>query len=218
MVRAIAGGRARGGATHAMGRAAMTSLNANRATPVVGFVGPSGVGKTSLVECLVAELRRRGHSVGAVKHASHGFLADRPGKDSYRFYESGADAVALISREQIATFTRAERGVGEEVSLADTLATLPADLDLVLAEGFSWEPIPRVVLVREDEEPAPAHVENGEVLEVVNAPSPRFDEKPEFPAALIEALSQILEVRIRRGAAARYDGAGRRAAVHDSAA
>jgi molybdopterin-guanine dinucleotide biosynthesis protein B len=196
----------------------MTSANPNRITPVVGFVGPSGVGKTSLVERLVAKLTQRGHSVGAVKHASHGFLADRPGKDSFRFYESGAEAVALISRAQIATFTRAERGVGEEVSLADTLATLPPDLDLVLAEGFSWEPIPRVVLVREDEEPARAHVENGEVLEVVNAPDPRFDDKPEFPAALIEALCQILEVRIRHSAAVRYDGAGHGAPVHESAA
>jgi len=196
----------------------MTSAETQRATPVVGFVGPSGVGKTSLLECIVAELTRRGFSVGVVKHASHGFLADRPGKDSYRFYESGADAVALISREQIATFTRAERGVGEEVALADALATLPTELDLVLAEGFSWEPIPRVVLVHEDEEPMPAHVEHGEVLEVVSAPSPLFDEKPEFPVALIEALSQMLEARIRRGDATHCDETRRHAAVHESAA
>ena len=196
----------------------MTSPKPNRTAPVVGFVGPSGVGKTSLVECLVAELTRRGHSVGAVKHASHGFLADRPGKDSYRFYESGAAAVALISREQIATFTRAERGVGEEVSLADTLATLPMELDIVLAEGFSWEPIPRVVLVRDEEEPAPAHVENGEVLEVVNAPGPPFDEKPEFPDSLIETLIQLLEAQVRRGAATRCGHSGHHGAVHESAA
>jgi molybdopterin-guanine dinucleotide biosynthesis protein MobB len=198
----------------------MTMPDPDRATPVVGFVGPSGVGKTSLVERLVAELTRRGLSVGVVKHASHGFLADRPGKDSHRFYESGADAVALISREQIATFIRVKRGVGEEVSLADTLATLPAGLDLVLAEGFSWEPIPRVVLVREDEEPAPAHVENGEVLEVVSAPSPPYDDKPEFPGALIEALSRLLEARVRRVGSARYaaGNAGCRTAVHESAA
>jgi molybdopterin-guanine dinucleotide biosynthesis protein MobB len=198
----------------------MMTPDPERAIPVVGFVGPSGVGKTSLVERLVAELRRRGLSVGAVKHASHGFLADRPGKDSHRFYESGADAVALISREQIATFTRAEREMGEEVSLADTLATLPAGLDLVLAEGFSWEPIPRVVLVREDEEPAPAHVGNGEVLEVVSAPDTPYGEKPEFPDALIEMLIRLLETRVRGADAVRYTAGaeGRRASVHESAA
>jgi len=198
----------------------MTTPDPNRATPVVGFVGPSGVGKTSLVEKLVAELTRRGLSVGAVKHASHGFLADRPGKDSHRFYESGANAVALISREQIATFTRAERGMGEEVSLADTLAALPAGLDLVLAEGFSWEPIPRVVLVREDEEPAPAHVENGEVLAVVSTAAAPDDDKPDFPGALIETLIRLLEARGRSVGSARHaaSGAGCRNAVHESAA
>ena len=198
----------------------MMTPDLERAIPVVGFVGPSGVGKTSLVERLVAELRRRGLSVGAVKHASHGFLADRPGKDSHRLYESGADAVALISREQIATFARAERGVGGEVSLAAALATLPGDLDLVLAEGFSWEPIPRVVLLRDDEEPAPAHVESGEVLDVVSIPNPPYGDKPEYPEALIEMLSHMLEARVREaGGMRRAAGAtGRRTVVHESAA
>ena len=198
----------------------MMTPDLERAVPVVGFVGPSGVGKTSLVERLVAELKRRGLSVGAVKHSSHGFLADRPGKDSHRLYESGADAVALISREQIATFARVERGMGEEVSLAEALATLPGDLDLVLAEGFSWEPIPRVVLLRDDEEPAPAHVESGEVLDVVNVPDPPFGDRPEYPEALIEMLTHMLEARVREAGGARRTGGGaaRRTSIHESAA
>ena len=198
----------------------MMTPDLERAVPVVGFVGPSGVGKTSLVERLVAELKRRGLSVGAVKHASHGFFADRPGKDSHRLYESGADAVALISREQIATFARLERGLGEEVSLAEALATLPRDLDLVLAEGFSWEPIPRVVLLRDDEEPAPAHVESGEVLDVVSVPDPPYGDKPEYPEALIETLTHMLEVRVREAGGTRHAGGGaaRRTVAHESAA
>jgi molybdopterin-guanine dinucleotide biosynthesis protein B len=198
----------------------MATQNSERAVPVVGFVGPSGVGKTSLVERLVAELTRRGLSVGAVKHASHGFLADRPGKDSHRFYESGAAAVALISREQIATFTRSERDAGEEVSLADVLATLPGDLDLVLAEGFSWEPIPRVVLLRDDEEPAPAHVQSGEVLEVVSVPDPPYGDKPEYSETLIEMLAHMLEARVREvgGTRRAADPTGRRSVIHESAA
>jgi molybdopterin-guanine dinucleotide biosynthesis protein MobB len=198
----------------------MRTPDPERAVPVIGFVGPSGVGKTSLVERLVAELTRRGLSVGAVKHSSHGFLADRPGKDSHRLYESGADAVALISREQIATFTRVERGAGEEVSLAEALTTLPGNLDLVLAEGFSWEPIPRVVLLCDDEEPAPAHVESGEVLDVVSVPDPPFGERPEYPEALIEMLTHMLEARVREAGGTRGTGGGaaRRTPIHESAA
>ena len=76
-------------------RAVMSTRLADYPVAVVGFVGPSGVGKTTLLERLVEALSRRGLAVAAVKHASHGFLADRPGKDSYRLYEAGAEAVAV---------------------------------------------------------------------------------------------------------------------------
>ena len=56
---------------------------------VVHIVGKSGAGKTRLVTRLVRELRRRGYSVGTVKHASHGFDPDRRGKDSWRHFAAG---------------------------------------------------------------------------------------------------------------------------------
>jgi molybdopterin-guanine dinucleotide biosynthesis protein B len=174
----------------------MSRRPADRPVPVVGFVGPSGVGKTTLLELLVGALRRRGRAVAAVKHASHGFLADRPGKDSYRLYEAGAEAVALISREQVATFTRAAGCGGEDVSLAAALEGLPQRLDAVLAEGFSWESVPRVVLFRSGEEPAREHVEHGEVLARVCAPQAQEGEPPAFPDTLIESLIGLIEARI----------------------
>lgn len=175
----------------------MTSRRlADYPVPVMGFVGPSGVGKTSLLERLVAALGRRGLAVAVVKHASHGFLADRPGKDSYRLYEAGAEAVALISRDQVATFTRAAGRGAQDVSLAVALEGLPQRLDVVLAEGFSWEAIPRVVLFRSGEEPAPEHVERGEVLARVCAPPAPEGESPAFSEALIESLIRLVEARI----------------------
>jgi molybdopterin-guanine dinucleotide biosynthesis protein B len=166
----------------------------------MGFVGPSGVGKTTLLERLVTALRQRGLRVGAVKHASHGFLADRPGKDSYRLYESGADAVALISREQVATFVRHDPAPGEgDVSLAAVLASLPRGLDLVLAEGFSWEPIPRFVLVRAGEQPLPEHLAQGEVVDVVAIPAPTEGQPPRFPDSQVESLARQVIHRLESG-------------------
>jgi molybdopterin-guanine dinucleotide biosynthesis protein MobB len=165
---------------------------------VVGFVGPSNVGKTSLLERLIPALAARGLRVAAVKHSSHGFAADRPGKDSHRLYTAGASAVALISREQLATFTRREAAAGEDVSLDAALGGLPDGIDVVLAEGFSWEPIPRVVLRTDAEEPPAAHVESGEVLETVTLRGAADAGRPELPDALIDSLAQTLAARAER--------------------
>ena len=165
--------------------------------PVVGVVGRSGVGKTTLLERLVPALGARGVAVGCVKHASHGFLADRPGKDSYRLFESGASAVALISCDQIASFWRRDGEAGRDVSLADAMATLPGGLDLVLAEGFSWEPIPRIAVVPEDEGLAVELVQAGPLLEIVTAPLADRRFPPPFSAALIQRLARRLAARTR---------------------
>jgi molybdopterin-guanine dinucleotide biosynthesis protein B len=164
---------------------------------VIGVVGRSGSGKTSLLERLIDVLAGRGLAVGAVKHTSHGFLADRPGKDSYRLYEAGADAVALISHEQIATFARRERRDDGGPRLADALASLPPGLDLVLVEGFSWEAIPRLVLVPGSESPLPQHLGPGEVVRIVRVPKPPDGEKPRFPHDLVDSLAEAL-TRIAR--------------------
>lgn len=159
---------------------------------VVGVVGLSGTGKTTLLECLIPSLRARGLRVAAVKHASHGFLADRPGKDSYRLYESGAEAVALISHEQLATFTRSATPTDAEVSLDRALASLPQDLDLVIAEGFSWESIPRIVLVQGEASPVKGHLADGEVLQIVAVPSTAPNEKPVYSDEVIRRLTDLL--------------------------
>jgi molybdopterin-guanine dinucleotide biosynthesis protein MobB len=155
---------------------------------VVGIVGRSGSGKTSLLTHLIPALTARGLAVGAVKHSSHGFLADRPGKDSYRLYESGAQAVALVSAEQRATFTRLPCR-DSEPSLAEALTSLPDGLDLVLAEGFSWEPIPRLVVVPGSDAPLRKHFEHGEVLRVVRVPKPAPGEQPAIARQLIESIA-----------------------------
>lgn len=166
---------------------------------VVGVVGRSGTGKTTLLERLLPALSARGLRVAAVKHTSHGFSADREGKDSHRLYVSGALAVALVSREQLATFVRRN---DEGPRLAAALASLPHGLDLVLAEGFSWESIPRFVLVPEGEEPLPEHLKHGPVLERIAVPPPVAGRRPHHPPALIERLVDALVQHAAAGSVA----------------
>jgi len=137
--------------------------------PVIAVVGDSGAGKTTLLEELLPALADRGLRVGVVKHASHGFEADRPGKDSHRIFGAGAWAVALASDAQLAVFARRAPESPEPLTLAEALDRLPTGCDAVLVEGFAWELVPRVVVVREGTAAAERYTRAGPVLDVIPA-------------------------------------------------
>jgi molybdopterin-guanine dinucleotide biosynthesis protein MobB len=113
--------------------------------PVVSIVAKSGTGKTTLLEKLIAELKRRGYKVGAVKHDAHSFSIDHEGKDSWRLTEAGADTMLITSPEKIA-MVKQNRGV--EPSLTDTIAEFCDDLDIVLTEGFKRSSMPKIEVHR----------------------------------------------------------------------
>jgi len=164
----------------------------------IGFVGDSDSGKTTLLEQLLPVLAEQAMAVAIVKHASHGFDADRPGKDSHRLYTSGAQAVSVISDTQIATFER--RDADHSASLEEALATLPDGLDLVLVEGFAWEPIPRLVLVPPDCTPRTEHRDCGPVLRVIRVPASAPGEKPIFSNDLVHSIATQLLAWLQRHA------------------
>ncbi|BAS27002.1 molybdopterin-guanine dinucleotide biosynthesis protein B [Limnochorda pilosa] len=112
--------------------------------PVVCLVGPSGSGKTTLLVRLVEDLVGRGLRVATVKHASHGFQMDRPGKDSHRHFHAGAEAVLISSPEGYALVGRHRE---EEPPLEALLPLLPP-VDLVLVEGFKGSAFPSIEVHR----------------------------------------------------------------------
>ena len=69
---------------------------------VLACCGFKDSGKTTLIEAVVLLLRERGLSVAVVKHDAHGVQFDRPGKDSDRFFQAGADIVVRGSNESAA--------------------------------------------------------------------------------------------------------------------
>ncbi len=68
----------------------------------VSFVAKSNTGKTTLLEGVIGELKRRGYTVGALKHDAHRFDIDHPGKDSHRLTAAGADTMLITSPEKCA--------------------------------------------------------------------------------------------------------------------
>lgn len=112
-------------------------------TRLVSVVGRSGGGKTTFIEKLVPELKRRGLRVAVIKHHAHPTPLDSAGKDSWRFAEAGADAVLVSSPVEIARFERPLR----ELTLAEIAARLDG-FDLILTEGFKREPAPKIEVSR----------------------------------------------------------------------
>ena len=115
--------------------------------PVLGFVAPSGTGKTTLLTQLIPMLKAENLHIGIIKHSHHDFEIDRPGKDSFRLRASGASPVMLVSPFRRAVIT--ELRPNSSISLASELAAFPiAGLDLILVEGFRDNAFPKIELHR----------------------------------------------------------------------
>jgi molybdopterin-guanine dinucleotide biosynthesis protein B len=64
---------------------------------VLGLVGWSGAGKTTLMKHMLPLLVARGLRVATIKHAHHDFDVDLPGKDSWEHRRAGAGEVIVCS-------------------------------------------------------------------------------------------------------------------------
>lgn len=110
---------------------------------MISFVAPSGTGKTTLVEQVIAALTRRGVRVGGVKHDAHRIELDTEGKDSWRMRKAGADTL-LVGATQLAWMSDRT-----PVPSLETLVELFfADADVVIVEGYRSANLPTVLVRR----------------------------------------------------------------------
>lgn len=116
--------------------------------PVVSIVAKSGTGKTTLLEKLIAEMKRRGYKVGVIKHDAHRFDIDHEGKDSWRLTQAGADTMVINSSEKLAMVRKYSPQA--EPSLEETVQNYFQDVDLVLTEGFKRSAMPKIEVHRRE--------------------------------------------------------------------
>ncbi len=115
-------------------------------TPIVSIVGVSEVGKTTLLEHLVSELKRRSYRVATIKHVGRGFDLDKPGKDSWRLVQVGSDIMVLSSPEKLALIKKVDHD-----STLQELARLVGDsTDIILTEGFKQREAPKIEVHRKE--------------------------------------------------------------------
>ena len=111
---------------------------------MVSFVGPSGTGKTTLLEGVIGELTARGHRIAAVKHDAHRIELDTEGKDSWRMRQAGAEHTLLVGRDQLAWFGPN----GARPGLDQLVQVFAGTVDLVVVEGFRSAGLPTVLVER----------------------------------------------------------------------
>jgi len=163
--------------------------------PIVSIVSKKRSGKTTLLEKLIPELKRRGYRVGTVKHDTHGFDIDHEGKDTYRHKACGAEAV-LISSPWKLSFIKDSTA---DLALDQLVARYMADLDIILTEGYKRANMPQVEVFRSDAHETPLHVKSERnSLIAVMSDIPVDLGVPNFGLDDIPALADLIENRFLR--------------------
>jgi molybdopterin-guanine dinucleotide biosynthesis protein MobB len=114
--------------------------------PIVSIVGKSQSGKTVLMEQLIAEFKKRGYKVAALKHSRGGMEIDQPGKDSWKFAQAGSDAVCVSSPDKLAFI----KNLNHDLNIEEIMSIVGPEFDLILAEGFRKSKIPKIEVHRKE--------------------------------------------------------------------
>jgi molybdopterin-guanine dinucleotide biosynthesis protein MobB len=109
--------------------------------PILTIAAWSGTGKTTFLEKLIPELKRRGLRLAVIKHDAHGFDLDRSDKDTGRITAAGADVTAIFSSDKAAIMEN-------RPLTAEEMADRIRDVDLILTEGCKTGPWRKIALMR----------------------------------------------------------------------
>ena len=115
---------------------------------VMGIVGWSGSGKTSLLVEVLPILKGHGLKVSTMKHAHHRFDVDKPGKDSFRHREAGASEVLVVTSSRWVLMHESHE---EPEPSIESLIERMTPVDLLLIEGFKTHYHPKLEIHRESE-------------------------------------------------------------------
>ena len=129
---------------------------------VFGIVGRSGSGKTTLIEAMIPWFKAQGLQVAVVKHSHHNLQFEPPHKDSSRFRSAGAREVIVASPYHYALFHNLEEQ--DEPRLAQLVARLDPNVDVILVEGYRQASIPRLEVHRPSRGIEPVYPQTEQVV------------------------------------------------------
>ena len=158
--------------------------------PIVTVVGYSNAGKTRCVVKLLSALTRRGYRIATAKHCHRGFDLDVKGKDTWKHKRAGAVTTLMSGRNQIGLVT----DVAVPLSLGQMCEQYIHSADLLLAEGYSWEPFPKI-LVASRETLRQERITSLKPILAVVADFQLDDSLPHFSFAQLDSLASLVEER-----------------------
>jgi molybdopterin-guanine dinucleotide biosynthesis protein B len=113
---------------------------------LVAVVGGKHSGKTTVIERLIAELKRRGYHVGAIKEMVRIPTLDTPATETDRYSDAGAETIVAIPRTETVVFIK------KRLNLNEVLPFLKG-LDYVVLEGFETEKtLPKIIAAKTADE------------------------------------------------------------------
>ncbi len=117
--------------------------------PILGIVAKySNSGKTTLIEKLIEQFKKEKFKVGVLKHTVHTIEIDKKGKDTYRFYEKGADTIIIDTYDQIVIRKR----LNSPVPVKYIKDTYFKDVDIVLVEGHKGGNFPKIEIIKKEQD------------------------------------------------------------------
>jgi len=157
--------------------------------PVIGLAGFSNTGKTTFLEKLITELKKRGHRLGVIKHTHHQVEFDQPGKDTWRHAQAGAEVVALAAPGGVSLVRSCESDPEPE-----TVISMITGVELIIIEGYKWGKWPKIEVYRHGVVERPV-IPAEELLAVVSdvplaTDAPFFG--PEDAAEVADLVEQVI--------------------------
>lgn len=113
---------------------------------LIAVIGGKHSGKTTVIEHLIAELKRRGYRVGAIKEMVRTLTLDTPNKETDRYSKAGAETIVAVPRNETVVFIKRRLGIKESLPYL-------GGLDFVVLEGFESEKaLPKIIAAKTAEE------------------------------------------------------------------
>ena len=154
---------------------------------IISIVGKSHSGKTTLLESLIGELKKRGHKVAIVKHSHHANDLDTASKDTWRFTKAGSELSAINSLDHLAIYRRTDHYFDPR-EISDFVLW---DYDVILTEGFKGSNYPKIEVHR-GEQGKELLTEPEQLLAVVTD-EPLDVKVPQFSSDDLAGIADLIE-------------------------